>query len=319
MGKMEITKGINVFLSHCRYEKNLSEKTIKAYNIDISQFEFFLKNIEHATTLESIDKIIIKEYLQKLSVHKPKTIKRKVAALKTMFSFFEYDDIIIINPFRKIKIKIKESNQLPRVMNSQEVETLLTISYNERNKIQNKFTYAYKEAVRAIAVIELLFATGIRVAELCSIKTKDIDLETGFLRVKGKGEKERIIQICNPDTIVSLKDYSKLFEEKIYSSGYFLTNRLNSRLSEQSVRNLIKKYVKLGSIEKNVTPHTFRHTFATLLLEEDVDIKYIQQMLGHSSIMTTQIYTHVNLEKQKEILTAKHPRKNMQLLIKPSI
>jgi integrase/recombinase XerD len=136
-------------------------------------------------------------------------------------------------------------------------------------------------------------------------------LESGLLRVKGKGSKERIIQICNLDTVESLKDYSNLFTEKIVSSGYFLTNRLNSRLSEQSVRNLIKRYVKIASIDKHITPHTFRHTFATLLLEEDVDIKYIQQMLGHSSIMTTQIYTHVNIEKQKEILTTKHPRKRM--------
>jgi integrase/recombinase XerD len=306
---MDISNGISDFLTHCRYEKNLSEKTIKAYYIDISQFEHFLKESELTTKLESIDKTIIKKYLQILSVHKPKTIKRKVAALKTMFNFFEYDDVIIVNPFRKIKINIKESVLLPKVMNLKEVENILRISYRERNKIQNKQTYTYLSSIRSIAIIELLFATGIRVSELCNIKTNDIDLDSGLLKVKGKGNKERIIQICNKASLEPLRSYYDMFSKKIVSSGYFLVNRFNLRLSEQSVRNLIKKYSQFAKIGRTITPHTFRHTFATLLLEEDVDIKYIQQMLGHSSILTTQIYTHVNIDKQKRILIAKHPRK----------
>lgn len=306
---MDISNGISDFLTHCRYEKNLSEKTIKAYYIDLSQFEYFLKESELTTKLESVDKSIIKKYLQILSIHKPKTIKRKVAAIKTMFNFFEYDDVIIVNPFRKIKISIKESILLPKVMNLKEVENILRISYRERNKIQNKQTYTYLSSIRSIAIIELLFATGIRVSELCNIRTNDIDLESGLLIVKGKGNKERIIQICHKASLEPLRSYYGLFSEKIVSSGYFLINRFNSKLSEQSVRNLIKKYAKLAKIGRSITPHTFRHTFATLLLEEDVDIKYIQQMLGHSSILTTQIYTHVNIDKQKRILIAKHPRK----------
>ena len=160
---MDISTGISDFLTHCRYEKNLSEKTIKAYFIDISQFEHFLKESELSTKLESVDKTIIKKYLQILSIHKPKTIKRKVAAIKTMFNFFEYDDVIIVNPFRKVKISIKESLLRP-VMNLKEVENILRISYRERNKIQNKHTYTYLSSIRSIAIIELLFATGIRVS-----------------------------------------------------------------------------------------------------------------------------------------------------------
>jgi integrase/recombinase XerD len=312
---MDISDGINDFLTHCRYEKNLSEKTIKAYYIDISQFKNFLKESELTTKLESIDKIIIKKYLQILSVHKPKTIKRKVAAIKTMFNFFEYDDVIIVNPFRKIRISIKESILLPKVMNIKEVENILRISYRERNRIQNKQTYTYLSSIRSIAIIELLFATGIRVSELCNIRISDIDLKSGLLIVKGKGNKERIIQICNKASLEPLRSYYDLFSEKIVSSGYFLINRFNSKLSEQSVRNLIRKYAKYAKIDRSITPHTFRHTFATLLLEEDVDIKYIQQMLGHSSILTTQIYTHVNIDKQKKILIAKHPRKHIDSTI----
>src|ERR1035437_3114216 len=150
---MDISEGIRIFLAHCKYEKNLSEKTIKAYHIDISQFELFLKKEEFTTILESIDKTIIKRYMQILSVHKPKTIKRKVAAIKTMFNFFEYDDIIIVNPFRKIKITIKEPKELPMVMNLKEVEKILRISYNERNKIQNKLSFAYLESARSVAIV----------------------------------------------------------------------------------------------------------------------------------------------------------------------
>ena len=312
---MDISEGIKIFLTHCKYEKNLSEKTIKAYHIDISQFELFLKKEGFTIILESIDKISIKKYMQILSIHKPKTIKRKVAAIKSMFNFFEYDDIIIVNPFRKIKITIKEPKELPMVMNLKEIEKILKISYNKRDFTQNKQCYTYHESVRSIAIVELLFATGIRVSELCNIKIKDLDLEVGLLRVNGKGSKERFIQICHADALGALKNYQTLFKEKMDSSGYFFINRLDFRLSEQSVRNLIKKYVLLASIDKNITPHTFRHTFATLLLEEEVSIKYIQQMLGHSSIMTTQIYTHVNIEKQKEILSTKHPRKLIDLSI----
>lgn len=140
-----------------------------------------------------------------------------------------------------------------------------------------------------------------------------IDLENHTLKIFGKGSKERIIQIENPDVLKALSNYFAAFQDDISCAGFFFVNKLKHRLSEQSVRAMINRYVTSIGYERHITPHMFRHSFATLLLEEDVDIRYIQRILGHSSITTTQIYTHVAMAKQKEILSVKHPRNKIKL------
>jgi site-specific recombinase XerD len=171
--------------------------------------------------------------------------------------------------------------------------------------------YQSKILSRDIAVIELLFATGIRISELCSLKPSDIDLESQNVLIYGKGSKERMIQIGSMDVINALTEYQAIYKNEIENCNYYFVNRRKQKLSEQSVRFMIKKHTNIAAINQHITPHMFRHSFATLLLEEDVDIRYIQKMLGHSSITTTQIYTHVSIEKQKDILTTKHPRNFM--------
>ena len=143
----------------------------------------------------------------------------------------------------------------------------------------------------------------------------DVDLLEGTIKIYGKGSKERIVQIGNKDVLASLINYENAFTDKIRSTGYFFVNRLQRRLSEQSVRLMINKYVEKAGLSNHITPHMFRHSFATLLLEEDVDIRFIQKLLGHSSIITTQIYTHVASNKQRDILTSKHPRN--RILVQP--
>lgn len=167
--------------------------------------------------------------------------------------------------------------------------------------------------LRDIAILEMLFATGARVSEMCSLTPDDIDLEYHSVRIFGKGSRERIVQIENTDVLEILREYSSTFSSDITFSGYFFVNRLHRRLSEQSVREIINKYALLCREDIHITPHMFRHSFATLLLEEDVDIRYIQRLLGHSSITTTQIYTHVAMSKQREILSAKHPRNKIDI------
>lgn len=308
-------KVIEKFLFHCKYEKRLSEKTLKSYSVDLRQFEFHVHTYCDLTDISKVGKEEIKKYIQYLSVFKPKTIKRKVASAKAMYNFLEFEDIIESNPFRKVKIRIKEPLVLPRVMNIQEASLLFNIVYNEFELIKNnELTYSYREKIRDIAVFELLFGTGIRVSELCSLRYGDIGDGYSSIRVNGKGNKERCIQIINENIKNSLKNYYHIFKLEIESQSYFFINRLKNRLSEQSVRLMIRKYKNRCHIVKNITPHVFRHTFATLLLEHDVDIKYIQNLLGHSSIMTTQIYTHVSSEKQTEILTHKHPRNDIKVV-----
>lgn len=292
------------FIFHCKYEKGLSGKTMKAYQIDLSQLEEYLRMEFSVGKIEMVTKEMIKSYLQTISDYKYKTIKRKIASMKTFFAFYEFENETFINPFRKLKIRLKEPQVLPTVMCCNEVKRILNFLYQERMKNKKNDSYAYKSQTRNIAIVELLFATGIRVSELCQLQYKDIDLTNGTIKVYGKGNKERIIQICSKEVISVLKDYYAFFKP----DSYFFINRLGHEISPQSVRLLVRRCTNTLNLSKHITPHTFRHTFATLLLEEDVDIKYIQNLLGHSSIVTTQIYTHVNLSKQKKILSNKHPR-----------
>lgn len=295
---------ISSFLFHCKIEKNLSEKTLKAYHIDLNQFQKFTA----VDDIEAITKEELKNYFVYLSKFSKKTIKRKIATLKTFFSYLEFEELIDSNPFRKVRLKIKDDLVLPTVMTVEEVTRILRLVYTKKNSIANKSSYAYKEAVRNIAVIELLFASGIRVSELCSLQMKNITPEFSSIKINGKGNKERIIPITNTATQNALRENYKCFKPFINRSIHLFINRLGNTLSEQSVRLLIKKLAKEAKIYRNITPHTFRHSFATLLLEKDADIRYIQHLLGHSSIMVTQIYTHVNEQKKIDLLTSKNPR-----------
>ena len=304
----EIKECIEEFLFHCQYEKNLSPRTLNSYQLDLRQFTDFLKAGNHTSDIHHLDKVILKDYIKRLYSQKPKTIKRKIATLKALFNFLEFEDTISINPFRKIKIQIKEPRELPTVMTLDEVRDIFKAAQQHRRSIKKSTSPRYNEACRDIAILELLFATGIRVSELCSLKADRIDLKEGSIQVLGKGAKERLVSIHHAESLQALSDYQSRFATPIRETGYFFVNRLGKPITTQSIRFMISKYVRLARIEKNITPHTFRHTFATLLLEENVDIKYIQHILGHSSIMTTQIYTHVNQQKQREILATRHPR-----------
>lgn len=148
---------------------------------------------------------------------------------------------------------------------------------------------------------------------MCNLRVRNIDFTDNTILIYGKGSKERILQIGNPDVLAALILYKETFRNDIKTSGYFFVNRLQHRLSEQSVRYMINHYVHLAEIDQHITPHMFRHSFATLLLEQNVDIRYIQKILGHSSINTTEIYTHVSNVKQKDILFHNHPRNMMKV------
>lgn len=220
-------------------------------------------------------------------------------------------DLIDYNPFDKLETTIKEPMLLPKTIPLDIIARLISFSYQQI--VFAKTDYQIRCAVRNTAIFELMFATGARVAEICTLHSENVDLSGNSVRFYGKGSKERIIPIENFAVLSILKKYRSMFEKEISASGYFFVNKLGGRMTEQSVRNMINTYCKLCGVEMHITPHMFRHSFATLLLEEDVDIRYIQRMLGHSSITTTQIYTHVTSAKQKEILKTKHPRNKLNI------
>lgn len=306
---MLIKKAIENFKFHCKYEKNLNEKTLRAYDTDINQFlEIFF-----SYKITEVTKYDLKEYVGKLysNEYKIKTIKRKIAVLKAFFNYLEFDELIDINPFRKLRLSIKEPILLPKTLDLKEIKSILKYLYKLKKEHLKKESLDYKLLVRDIVTIEILFSTGIRVSELSNLKIKDINIKTGNMKIFGKGSKERIIQICDFEVLTLLKEYSKIFDLENKEIEYFLLNRLNRNFSEQSIRLMLKKYQNSINSSKNITPHMFRHSFATLLLEEGVDVRYIQNMLGHASISTTQIYTKVNTNHQRKILNSKHPRKNL--------
>ncbi len=297
---------ITHYLEFCQYQKRLDPKTLKAYRIDLSKFNSWAKmNDVGDITIEMME-----NYISELhKSYKPRTVKRKIASLKALFRFMEYKDYIDINPFSKIQVKFREPLILPKTIPLHIIEDFLITIYQQRT--QAKTSYQRKNALRDAAIMELLFATGIRISELCSLKAKSVNLVEGNILIYGKGSKERRLQIGNPDVCKVLKEYYQEYEKEIAKSDFFFVNQSGNPLSDQAVRRMIQRYASLASIDLHITPHMFRHTFATCLLEADVDIRYIQEMLGHSSIHVTEIYTHVALAKQMDILKTKHPRNGL--------
>ncbi|MCM1236395.1 MAG: tyrosine-type recombinase/integrase [Ruminococcus flavefaciens] len=304
----DIELHIKNYLSYCSLQKRLDSKTLKAYRIDLSQFTSYIP----VTQLADITQDILEQYISHLHQnYQPKTVKRKIASLKTAFRYFEYKELISQNPFNKMQVRFREPILLPKTIPLHTVERLLKTIY--RQQFNAGTAYQRKNAVRDAAVCELLFASGMRISELCSLNANDINLRDGTILIYGKGSKERRLQLGNADVIAALEKYKATFSDEIAGCHHFFVNQSGKTLSDQAVRRMINKYTNLAAIELHITPHMFRHTFATSLLEADVDIRYIQEMLGHSSINITEIYTHVAVSKQRDILTTKHPRKDFNI------
>lgn len=302
---MQLKDKMKGYLEYCEYRKELDQKTLKAYRIDLRQYFNFFSYGEP-------DKEKIEEYITELhKKYKQKTVKRKIASIKAYYNYLEEEEMIIENPFRKIKVKFKETIVLPRIIPREEIELLLNYMYCSLNE---NGTSVYKYHLRDVAVVEVFFATGARVYEISNIKADNVNLNSGLIRIMGKGGKERYVQISNASVLKILKRYYIENEQAIKKSGFFFVNNREGRYTEQSIRLMLKKYTKLAGISRSVTPHMFRHSFATYLIEEGVDVSFVQQILGHSSIKTTQIYIHIAAKKQAEILRALHPRNRMSIV-----
>lgn len=302
---MRLEDKLATYLEYCEYRKELDKKTLKAYRIDLRQYFAYV-------CVDEPEKEKIEDYITHLHKnYKQKTVKRKIASIKAYYNYLEETEIIAENPFRKIKVRFKENVSLPRIIPREEIEQLLNYMYkglNESTALSRKYM------LRDVAVIEVFFATGARVYEISNIRKDSINLNTGLIRLMGKGGKERYVQISSISILEVLKKYYAENESAIKKSGYFFVNNRENRYTEQSIRLMLKKYTGQAGIERNITPHMFRHSFATYLIEEGVDVSCVQQILGHSSIKTTQIYIHIAARKQAEILKEMHPRNNMNII-----
>lgn len=292
------------YLEFISQEKKLSANTVKAYRIDLQQFSSFTKGV-------LADKTTISQYIKHLNQHfSPRSVKRKLASVRAFYYQLSENGSLETNPFEKLRIRIHSPKQLPRIIPMQIIHSLLENAYQ---------TYSCKNRriLRDIVVLELLFSTGLRVSELCALSQQNFFLSENSLRllINGKGRKERIIQISTPELLQLMKTYCTEYAEEIHTHGAILYSRLGTPLSPQSVRNIINKYLRNIHVNTHITPHMFRHTFATSLLEAGMDIRYIQSLLGHSSISTTQIYTHVTTQQQTLLLAEKHPRNKMSFVL----
>lgn len=294
---------IENYLIVCHDLKGLSSLTIKAYKIDLRQFYAYMQN----KNCQSKECII--EYIDLLHKQcKPKSAKRKIACIKAFYHFMEMENIIDINPFHKIQIKYKEPIVLPKTIPLANVESILQYAYMDYAVATSN--YQKQTKLRNTIVLELLFSTGMRVSEVSHLKIENVDLKSSNIYILGKGSKERIMCIANTKITKSIIQYLAIRNS---NSEFLFVNKLGNVYSEQSIRNMVNSYAKAAGVESHITPHMFRHTFATALLDEDVNIRYIQQLLGHSSIVTTQIYTHISTNKIRHILEERHPRNRFNI------
>ena len=296
---------IDWYLDICASEKRLSADTLKAYGVDLRQFAAFVSE-------KKVDRMLLSSYIQELNRRfSPRSAKRKIASVRAFFKELEYREVIGNNPFEKVRVKIQTPKKLPRIIPENYVARLLQEAYAIYSFRQSRWV------LRDIAVLELLFSTGIRVSELCRLSPRNLSItgEQLWLLIFGKGSKERVIEIDMPESVKLIEKYLNVFQNEIATSSHILVNRDGRALSTQSARNIVNRYAKLADLPLHITPHMFRHTFATSLLEAGVDIRYIQSLLGHSSISTTQIYTHVSIQQQAKLLAQNHPRSRMSLSI----
>ncbi len=300
---VDIIKEMEQYLEFCKYRKELNRNTLKAYRIDLEQYLSFVKK-------DMLLKAKIEEYITELhKKYKQKTVKRKIASIKAFYRYLEEEERLEgSNPFTKIRVKFKETESLPRIISRNDIERLLNYMYTVMNQSGQK-----SAIYRDLSVIEMFFATGARVYEISNLKIQNMDLDNGIIKLFGKGSKERYVQIGSQEILELVKEYYRLNQQDIDKSGFFFVNRQGKRFSEQSIRRMIRKYSCQAGISIHITPHMFRHSVATYLLEEGVDIMYIQKILGHSSIKTTQIYLHIASKKQMEILKERHPRNQMRI------
>lgn len=303
MSLTETTKTyLKHFLIYLEVEKNFSKHTIRAYNSDILSFLLWLDSVQ----IEETNHTKLKDYLvfiQRFNYSKT-TLARKIAAIRTFYRFLYREKIIDVNPANSVHAP-KKTKSLPKFLSSMEIEQIL-------NNIKIDTPAGYRNRV----ILELLYATGMRISELSNLNFGNLNLAENEITVMGKGAKERIV-------LVSTR--AKEFLEKYINNVRFMItedgqapeqtenspvfiNKTGYRLQPQSVRTAINDIVKKIELPKKVTPHVFRHSFATKLLENGADLRVVQELLGHASISNTQIYTHISTERLKEVYDKSHPR-----------
>lgn len=285
-------KYINEFIDYLRYEKKYSENTISSYKRDLNKMNIYIK--KEFTKLNKKD---IQNYIQKLSKEEnTSSVSRCISTLKSFYKFLEINKYTNSNPLTTIT-NPKTQKKLPKVLSEEEIDKLLDINLNTNFDYRNK------------AMLELMYSSGLRVSELVNLKVNDIDLVNSSVRIFGKGSKERIIPL-NDYATIALKNYILYYRTSLFKHGennYLFLNNHGNKMTRQGFFKILSKIAKEKNIKTEFSPHTLRHSFATHLLKHGADLRSIQELLGHSDISTTQIYTHITEERLQKNYEEFHP------------
>ena len=290
---------IDQFLDYLSVERGLSKNTLISYGRDLNKFTGYLET-KHVSSFGDVTKSHITDFmlLQRDSGLSANSIARGLAALKVFFRFLTREGLLK-NDIASVIETPRQWKHLPDALSVSEVDKILGVP-NQKNIL----------GLRDKACLELMYATGLRVSEIVDLGMKDVNLDLGIVRCIGKGSKERVVPLGGKarDVIKRYMDRSRPRLQRPFSGGGLFLTRLGKKMSRQMFWKIIRGYAKKARIDKVVTPHTLRHSFATHLLERGADLRSVQEMLGHANISTTQIYTHINKERLKSIHKKYHPR-----------
>jgi len=284
---------IDKFLNYLAIEKNYSGHTITNYHIDLKEFEAFLAT-NAPKDIKEIDYFILRKFLSLLSERNlnKRTVSRKISTLKSFFKFMVREETIKNNPADSLIYPRLDKN-LPVFLTEEQVVVILNLPKGDSLL-----------SLRDKSILETLYSTGARVSELANLKINDVDLISAIIKVMGKGRKERLLPFGEP-ALLSLKKY---LDKRVDKNPWLFINRNNGHLTDRGIRLIVDKYMHQAAMNLKVSPHTFRHSFATHLLNRGADLRSVQELLGHSSIATTQIYTHLTIDTLKKIYDKAHPR-----------
>lgn len=300
---MNVQQAIDQFLEHGQTVRNLSDRTLRAYQSDLAQFHLHMSD----TPAVSITPDDLETYLDKLGdgPYRDTSIRRKVAALKVFFRFLEEQGIVSESPARKLKIKKPVENRLPTVLSNREVRALLAAPKEQVEELSVARDHSpgsrnrYFCAVRDNVILELLFSTGIRIGELVALNVSDVDVERKQIQITGRATRGRSVALASDGLREVMQQYLDLRGERTLSTPALFVGRSGTRLTIYSIENIFKKHVRLAEIKRHVTPHSLRHTMAAQLVSSGTDIREVQEILGHASILSTQVYTRLPIQKRR--------------------
>jgi integrase/recombinase XerD len=304
-----LKSAIELFLEHCANHRKLSFHTLKAYRHDLEHFHVFASKSTANFFVTSIDRNLVQQWLGSMNSVKPRTVRRRLASLKSMLASRERHGSATSNPLAGFRCEVKVGSSLPRTIGRTTMKSLL----KSTRKQPAPNAAATQRNIQEIALIETLFSTGMRVSEVVAMNISQIDMDRLVISVLGKGNREREIPIvCNAFQEILAQCLAERRAKDGAADAPVFVNRRKSRMSDQTVRAILRRHAaKIGT--RRITPHMLRHTVATLLLEEGVDLRHIQRLLGHSSIATTTIYVQVSERSQRLVLSRRHPRNKMSI------